>query len=728
MNKCRIVIIGCGAITQEWHLPILAGDSEFEVVALVDRNEDMLAELSAKYQIAKTYHDYNDVPLSSIDAAVVATPVSLHYQISEFFLKNHKHVLVEKPIALNYSQSKSLVEIADANKCVLSVGLYRRLYPSVTVLKQLIETRELGSLNSVEFNWGAVYSWSATSLGNMKKELAGGGVLMDLGPHALDWLTELLGPELTLIEYTDDALGGIDADCSLRMQIQIDEKLLPVTLNLSRLRNIGGELLLHFTDGTAELSVGSRFDVDIVKTNTTANLSYKARQQMSREPEWFETFKAEFDDFKQAIFNNATPILSGHSVLPAMKIIDECYAQQTPCIQPWVDVAEQFDNLDLAGKSVLITGASGFIGCRLAEVLKLKYLCKIKAAVNNPNNASRLSRLDVELVQLDITDEYSVSKAMEGCDIVVHCAVGTAYGDDALVEKVTVGGTRNLLNAALAQKIERFIHISSLAVTDIEQAGDLIDETVAYTESKDLYPRTKREAEKLVKEFAAKGLASIILRPTNVYGPYSPLFRVGAGFQLMENGLSISEAAANSPINAVYIDNLVAAILCAIGVNKSLANGQHYFVNDDDETTYKDFYQDFASLSNHSLIIKEHNKDKLCSDSSPKPTSEFKQLLKSSQFKQLLKLVHDLPKIGYLPRKLLSIAPSIENAFRDTSPVIYESDTGGSEPIYIEATTRQLVSATKIKNELGFKPVLSSDKARAITKVWLKFTGGDKNL
>ena len=721
MNTCRIVIIGCGAITQEWHLPILAGDSEFEVVALVDRNEDMLAELSAKYQIAQTYHDYNDVPLSSIDAAVVATPVSLHYQISEFFLKNHKHVLVEKPIALNYSQSKSLVEIADANKCVLSVGLYRRLYPSVTVLKQLIETRELGSLNSVEFNWGAVYSWSATSLGNMKKELAGGGVLMDLGHHALDWLTELLGPELTLIEYTDDALGGIDADCSLRMQIQIDERLLPVTLNLSRLRNIGGELLLHFTDGTAELSVGSRFDVDIVKTNTTANLSYKARQRMSREPEWFETFKAEFDDFKQAIFNNATPILSGHSVLPAMRIIDECYSQQTPNIQPWVSVDEQFDDLDLAGKRVFITGASGFIGCRLAEVLKLKYDCKIKAAVNNPNNASRLSRLDVDLVQLDITDEYSVSKAMEGCDIVVHCAVGTAYGDDALVEKVTVGGTQNLLNSALAQKIDRFVHISSLAVADIEQAGDLIDETVGYTESKDLYPRTKKEAEKLVKEFAAKGLASIILRPTNVYGPYSPLFRVGAGFQLMENGLSMSGASANSPINAVYIDNLIAAILCAIGINSSKANGQHYFINDDDNTTYQEFYQDFATISKHSLLVKEGNEDTSYSGSSPKPPSEFKQLLKSSQFKQFLKLIHDLPKMGYLPRKLLSLVPSIENAFRDTSPVIYQSNTEGSEPIFIEASTKQLVSATKIKNELGFKPVLPADKARAKTKVWLEF-------
>lgn len=725
MGRIKIVIVGCGAITQEWHLPILAGDVEFEVVALVDRNKDILLELSAKYQIAETYHDYNDVPLSSIDAAVIATPVSLHYQISDFFLKNHKHVLVEKPIALNYSQSKLLVDIANTKDCILSVGLYRRLYPSVSVLKQLIETKELGTLESVEFNWGAVYSWSATSLGNMKKELAGGGVLMDLGPHALDWLTELLGPKLSLVMYTDDALGGIDADCSLSMRAQIDEKLIPVTLNLSRLRNIGGELLLHFSGGTAKLGVGSRFDVDIVKTHTTTNLSFKARQQMSREPEWFETFKAEFDDFKQAIFNKSAPILSGHSVLPAMRIIDECYSQQTPSIQPWVNVDEGFEDLDLAGKSVLITGASGFIGCRLAEVLKLKYECKIKAAVNNPNNASRLSRLNVELVQLDITDEDSVNRAVEGCDIVVHCAVGTAYGDDALVEKVTVGGTQNLLNSALKQDIDRFIHISSLAVADIEQARGLIDEKVAYTQSKDLYPRTKREAEKLVKDFASRGLASVILRPTNVYGPYSPLFRFGAGFQLIENGLSMSRASAKSPINAVYIDNLVAAILCAIGANNSQAKGQHYFINDDDDTSYQDFYQDFAAVSKHSLIIKENNEDKSHSDSSSKPTSEFKQLLKSTQFKHFLKLVHDLPKIGYLPRKLLSFAPSIENAFRDTSPVIYQSASKCSDPVFIEATTRQRVSATKIKDELGFKPVFSSENARAMTKVWLEFAYKD---
>lgn len=721
MNKCRIIIIGCGAITQEWHLPILAGDSDFEVVGLVDRNSDMLAELSAKYQIANTYQDYRDVPLSAIDAVVVATPVSLHYQISLYFLESHKHVLVEKPIALNYQQSGELVKVADANNLVLSVGLYRRLYPSLAVLKQLLDTRELGDLQSVVFNWGAVYNWSATSLGNMKKELAGGGVLMDLGPHALDWLTELLGPNLTLVEYSDDALGGIDADCSLTMQVNFAKRKIPVQLNLSRLRDIGGELLLNFTDGTAELSVGSRFDVDIVKTNATSNLNLKARLNMHREPEWFETFKAEFDDFKQAVFNSTLPILSGKSVLPAMRIIDECYSMQATNIQPWVEVCEKFNHFDIQNKTVLITGASGFIGCRLAEVLKLKYQCKVKAAVNNPNNASRLSRLDVDLIQLDITNKDSVSSAMLNCDIVVHCAVGTAYGDDALVERVTVEGTRNLLVAALSQNIDKFVHISSLAVADIDKAGMLINEDVAYTDSKALYPRTKRDAEKLVKEFASRGLASIILRPTNVYGPYSPLFRVGAGYQLLQNGLSMSQKSADSPINAVYIDNLVAAILCAIGVDKSAANGQHYFVNDDDETSYKIFYQDFADAFGQFLHVKAEHDTNIHVPQEQKATPEIKQLLKSTELKQFLKRIHDLPKIGYLPRKILSFAPSLENAFRDTSPVIYRSDAEYFEPIFIEATTKQLVSATKIKDELGFEPVMSSSKARKMTKIWLKF-------
>lgn len=721
MNKCRIVIIGCGAITQEWHLPILAGDTDFEVVALVDRNEKMLAELSAKYCVPRTYLDYNDVTLSAIDAVVIATPVSLHYQIAHYFLENQKHVLVEKPIALNYQQSQELVKTAKTNNLVLTVGLYRRLYPSVSVLKQLLATSELGDLKSVEFNWGAVYSWNATSLGNMKKELAGGGVLMDLGPHALDWLTELLGPDITLLDYSDDTLGGIDADCTLSMQALIANETIPIKLNLSRLRNIGGELLLHFADATAKLGVGSRFDVDIIKSNKSSNLRFKASPKMTREPEWFETFKAEFDDFKQAIFNNTAPILSGQSVLPAMRIIDECYANQSLNIQPWVEVSEHFENLDIKDKKVLITGASGFIGCRLAEVLTLKYQCKVKSAVNNPNNASRLSRLKTELVELDITDKYSVNNAILDCDIVIHCAVGTAYGDDALVEKVTVGGTKNLLDAALANNVDRFIHISSLAVTAIEKADLLIDEDVTYTDSKDLYPRTKREAEKLVKAYAAKGLAAFILRPTNVYGPYSPLFKVGAGYQLLENGLSMSSASANSPINAVFIDNLVAAILCTIKADKSLANGQHFFINDDDDTSYQTFYEDFANTFNQPLEIEEETSTTEQLNQPPRAPSEIKQLFKSPQFKQFLKFVHDLPKMGYLPRKLLGLAPSVEKAFRDTSPVIYKAKPESPVPAFIEASTTQLVSSAKLKSELGYKPVFSSEKARAMMIAWLKF-------
>src|SRR5205085_11949355 len=108
-------------------------------------------------------------------------------------------------------------------------------------------------------------------------------------------------------------------------------------------------------------------------------------------------------------------------------------------------VAPVAPTLREAGVSrVLVTGASGFIGSRVAEILRLREGCDVRAVVHNPGNASRLARLDVEMVQASLESEADTRRLVEGCDAVVHCAIGTAWGDRRKIFDVTVGGTRRL--------------------------------------------------------------------------------------------------------------------------------------------------------------------------------------------------------------------------------------------------------------------------------------------
>jgi predicted dehydrogenase/nucleoside-diphosphate-sugar epimerase len=726
-QKIRVAVIGCGAISQQWHLPILMGHESFSLIAVVDNSQQMLDLIQSSYNVEVACRDINQLPFDKIDAVIIATPVAFHFPMTKLFLEKGIHVLVEKPIALDYQQSQELVLLAKQKNVVLAVGLYRRLFPSIKLLKKLVEEKTWGSAESFTFNWGGFYNWSATSLGNMSKKLAGGGVLMDLGPHALDWLTYIFGEKVTVTEYCDDALGGIDADCSMNLAFEKDESHITGKVNLSRVRNLGGELLVNFTEAQVCLGVGERYDLTVSPKKGTDSkdvaVNYKAREEGIEDLDWFESFRAEFDDFEHAIQHKHEANLSGQSVLPAMAIIDHCYNNRKDMLLDWVSPSPKILKRALPFKKVLITGASGFIGGRVAEIISAMGNVEIRAAVNNPNNASRLSRLPVEMVTLDLKDDAQVSKAVEGCDAVIHCAVGTAYGQDKEIHEVTVNGTKRLTDASIKYGVKRFIHLSSIAVMDLNTDGIVTEVNSKANKSTDLYAVTKLQAEEVVKAACQRGLRGVVLRPTNVYGPYSPLFKIGAGQQLLNNGLKFNQKTANSPINSVYIDNLVECILCALNVDEGIADGRFYLVNDNDGTTYHSFYNYFSEQFNKPLKIITKNKDTTETNQDKKPTllSEVSELFSSLETKSFLKQIFNAPKLGTLPRYLFEKFPNLENRFRDSSLPIYDRQTIDISPMQIDSSTPCTISSDKAIDELDYHPPISRGESLQHSAEWIKF-------
>src|SRR3990170_1568647 len=105
---------------------------------------------------------------------------------------------------------------------------------------------------------------------------------------------------------------------------------------------------------------------------------------------------------------------------------------------------------------VFITGAGGFIGGRLAEVLHCSGWPAVCAGVRRWSSAARVGRLPIDIVRCDVTDAKQVHAALDGVSAVVHCAAGS--------RDVTVDGTRNMLEAAFAHGVERFVHVSTIDV------------------------------------------------------------------------------------------------------------------------------------------------------------------------------------------------------------------------------------------------------------------------
>ena len=105
-------------------------------------------------------------------------------------------------------------------------------------------------------------------------------------------------------------------------------------------------------------------------------------------------------------------------------------------------------------KTVLVTGAAGFIGGRVVETLCLSGSANVRAGIRRWSSAARIARFPVEIVLCDIMDEEQVAQAMAGATSVIHCA--KASNRDVIIQ-----GTNNLLDAALRLDVERFVHLST---------------------------------------------------------------------------------------------------------------------------------------------------------------------------------------------------------------------------------------------------------------------------
>ena len=148
---------------------------------------------------------------------------------------------------------------------------------------------------------------------------------------------------------------------------------------------------------------------------------------------------------------------------------------------------------------ILVTGGSGFVGGHVVHELRGRDL-PVRCLVRDPRHGSKLAAWGSELVQGDMTDPASLRRAADGVETVVHL-VAIRQGRDRDFQRIMVDGTRDLLGAASAAGVRRFVLMSALGTS--EQTKDLVP-----------YYRAKWEMEELVR---AAGIPFVIFRPSFVF-------------------------------------------------------------------------------------------------------------------------------------------------------------------------------------------------------------------
>jgi predicted dehydrogenase/nucleoside-diphosphate-sugar epimerase len=758
----RIAVVGCGAVAQQFHLPVLAGHEGVQLSALIDRDVSRAGRVASQYGIKTVAADAESLNADNSDGVIIATPPSFHASAAIDFLSRGINVFVEKPMALNLADAQAMVQAADESEAVLAVGVFRRLLPCARLLRAALEQELLGKPLRFDVADGAIYGWSAVTLGNMRRELSGGGVLIDMGSHTLDRLLYLFPGTAELLEYSDNALGGIESDCLVRLRLEHKGNPIDGRVELSRTRNLHNKLRVECERGTLELRPGDRFQVwvvphedQLVDTAHSQSRTYALRASWAHEAEgsWYEPFRVEIDDWLDAIRHNREPQLSGKSVLPTVQLIEQCYKAPKPMNEPWVQEGLNARPItELNGKAVarpttsvgsincvvkdagamprrvLVTGATGFIGCRVAEILQLREGMEVRALVHKPSSAARLARLPVEMIQGDLQNPKDVAQAVAGCDAVVHCAVGTEYGQPRRIRAVTVGGTRNLAAAARVAGVQRFVHLSSIAVLSHDGRGQLDEDTPVRPRPGEGYGRTKAESEQALLKEVRRGLPAIILRPGCVYGPHGQTF-VTWPMQALTKGRLILQGCSSLPSNTVYVDNVAEAIVCALRVPASVANGQAFVLSDGDELTWGEFYGFFADNLGGRVIDEPPVKETSTSLRSPWRwlrmwVTGTRDILLSAESKALAKKVLQTDPYGYLPRTVLEMAPALERWLRRKLGIeavaVYRRPPTEAGPTVQFGPHPGVIRTTRAQQILGYGPAITRARALELTLAWVR--------
>lgn len=255
----------------------------------------------------------------------------------------------------------------------------------------------------------------------------------------------------------------------------------------------------------------------------------------------------------------------------------------------------QEDQSHLAGRLVLVTGATGFLGSHIAETLR-GLGCKVRTLARETSDTALLESWGVEIVRGDLLDAASVAKACAGVEYVVHSAAKVGdWGKLEAYRKVNVEATEVLLKSSIGQNLKRFVLMSSLGVYPARDHHGT-DETAALPEKHiDAYTQTKVESEKLCRDYAAKHpLPLVILRPGFVYGPRDRTVMPRILSNLKRRLLSYF-GSRHKLMNNVYVGNVVEAVVLALTNPKAV--GQTYNITDAECVSKKVFFGTIAKLA-----------------------------------------------------------------------------------------------------------------------------------
>jgi predicted dehydrogenase/nucleoside-diphosphate-sugar epimerase len=594
--KIRAALVGAGYVAS-FHLEAMAGVPGLEIAAVCDPDLERARALAERWGIPAAVASIGELADLGIDVAHVLTPPDLHVRVTRQLLEAGVGAFVEKPFALSSGEARELAELAEARRVPLGVNHNNLHHPAFVRLLAWVRAGRIGRIEHVRICLSVPLAQLAAGDFSHWMFREPENIVFEQAPHPLSQLHALIG---SVREARTTLLGT--------RELHPGQVFHERWLVAARGERGTAEIYMAFgrpfhrwtlevlgTDGSAEADLGHNLFSSEEKTpwldfwngflasrRRARSLRRGARENLfgyafytlglrRRADSFFTGMRGSVEAFYASLRAGEAP---PDDASRAAEVLEWCEAvaaaartgEGSPSVSP---IGEEGHGIDPRPGEVVVLGGTGFIGRRVVDGLLARGV-PVTAVVRRTQglppfllDAARDGRL--RLVRGSLEDRRSLTEAFRGARTVLHLATG---GGDSWekIERSMVRGSIGAAEEALAQGVERFVYVSSIAALyggpdcGTSALEDSLDADPR-PEARDIYSRGKVEAERaLVALHRERGLPLVIARPGVVLGEGTPFQHLGLGLWVRDNHC-VGWGSGENPLPLVTADDVAEALV-----------------------------------------------------------------------------------------------------------------------------------------------------------------------
>lgn len=322
-ENLRVGLLGLGAIAQVVHLPVLHSLEGVTLAGVCDVDRSKATAIAARFGNPRVYRNDDEVFADpDLDAVVICTPSYLHHAQAIAGLEGGKHVLVEKPLAINADDAAEALKVAEKTGKTLMVAMNNRYRPDIQALKPFASGGELGTLFLVRGAWLNRKVRLVRPTWRHRKQTAGGGAMMDLGVQTLDlalWFMDF-PPAASVIAHMHPG-EGMEVEDTVAIIVRLQNGA-AVSLSLSW--SLVAERDRHYMRILGTRGSGSIQPLAVFKELEHGMLDVTPHVPPGRENMYTASYREELTDFFETALGNR-PYAPPIEQVGLMKIVAAAY-------------------------------------------------------------------------------------------------------------------------------------------------------------------------------------------------------------------------------------------------------------------------------------------------------------------------------------------------------------------------------------------------------------------